>query len=233
MIRNQIFLFLLISTIACQDKKVDDAQMVKDIAHKVEALGEEAAQKPNYAELIKGTWRTSESRGGSDSFLSFDGEKAYTDANEEGTEYEIEGDKLIYRVLGGGEPAEYKILELTDKKLTYQIDKDRKETWIKVDKIQKKMADEGSQKSMIDVKLLVGTWVNETETDEFSKQRVYKSNGKMDMTPFNDFAKYQVKGNKIKYTNIINNGSPYEDVITSLTAKELVINGKFKFKRTK
>jgi hypothetical protein len=53
------------------------------------------------------------------------------------------------------------------------------------------------------------------------------------MTPFNDVGNYQVVGNKIKYTQVFNGGADYQDVITSLTKTELVINGKFKFKRIK
>ena len=92
-------------------------------------------------------------------------------------------------------------------------------------------------KKKVNPKLLVGTWVNEQETDEFSKQRIYKANGSMDYTPYNDICNYKVVDNAIKYSkgkNAVPEAQKYtDDKITSLTKTELVLNGGLKFKRVK
>ena len=224
---------LVAMMLACQEKqkptdKTETAQTETIKTDNNIALKENLPAKPaaDYAKLILGKWVQPE-QGGFQPWAAYDAEKVYGDGNEQGTEYEVKGDKLIYRVLGGGEPAEYKILTLNEKELAYQIDKDRKETWTREEK------KEAKKPTAIDAKLLKGTWVNEKAEDEFSKQRVYKSNGKWDMTPFNDVGNYQVVGNKIKYTQVFNGGADYEDVITSLTKTELVIDGNLKFKRIK
>ena len=234
---KKILFSLTLATIlfACQVKKEDTTTSAKtDSISKTEketskeAPKETAKTDADYAKLILGRWVMPEDDG-FEPWSFYDAEKTYSDGNEQGTEYQIKGNKMIYRVLGGGEPAEYKIVTLNEKTLTIQLDKDRQETWTKADN----KTTEKPKTAKIDAKLLVGKWLAENPADEFSAQRIYKANGKVDLTPFNDFANYKVVGNKIKYTNVVNDGQPYEDVITSLTATELVLNGKLKFKRIK
>jgi hypothetical protein len=217
--------------LACQEKKTDSPTEKAEVktTEKAETAEKKPTPNPDYAKLIQGYWTMPKDEDGTQPWAMYDADKVYSNGSEQGIEYQIEGDKLFMRVLGGGKPAEYKITALDEKKLTLQMDETGEETWTRTDK---KKAKEPKITS-IDAKLLVGKWVNEQAEDEFSKQRAYKANGKVDMTPFNDLASYKVVGDKIKYTNVVNGGQPYEDVITSLTAQELVINGKFKFKRTK
>jgi len=233
-------LFCAATMCACQEKKSDEStKLAKDTAQKTETAAKEdkkeVAKTPDYAKLILGRWAQPEDDNGFERWNFFDAEKSYSDGNETGTEYQIEGNKLIYRVLGGGEPAEYEIIELTDKKLTYKIDKDRKETWTKSDGSKESSKEKSEKKKVkIDSKLLVGTWVNPTETDEFFKQRIYKANGKMDLTPYNDIYSYKVVGNTIKYGKNEDTGvTNADDIITSLTKNELILNGNNKYKRIK
>ncbi len=225
---------LAVMMLACQEKqkptdKIETVKTDSNIAPKEDLPAKPAS---DYAKLILGKWVMPEDDNGFQPWVYYDAEKVYSDGNEQGTEYEVKGDRLIYRVLGGGEPAEYKILTLNDKVLAYQIDKDRKETWTREDK---KEAQKPAKKSTaIDAKLLIGTWVNEKAEDEFSAQRIYKANGKMDLTPFNDIYGYKVVGNLIKYSKIREGGDGYsDDTITSLSKDKLVLNGKLTFKRIK
>lgn len=221
---------------ACQNN-TEKTQNTETEAPASEAVnGTEAKeQKPDYSKLILGRWVMPADENGFEPWAFYDAEKVYGDGNEQGTEYQIEGDKMIYRVLGGGEPAEYKIITLNETTLTLQLNEDTQQTWTKADMEEEApKKEEAKTQAPIDAKLLVGTWVNEQETDEFSKQRVYKTNGKMDLTPFDDIYTYKVEGNIIKYTKHRNDGSNgTDDVITSLSKTNLVLNGKLHFKRTK
>lgn len=236
---KKILFSLTLATIlfACQGKKEDTTTSAKtdSIASKTEketskeAPKETAKTDADYAKLILGRWVMPESDG-FEPWAFYDAEKTYGDGNEQGTEYQIKGDKMIYRVLGGGEPAEYKIVTLNEKTLTIQLDKDKQETWTKSDS----KTTEKPKIAKIDAKLLVGKWYNDKEKDEFSMTRIYKANGKMDLTPYNDIYTYKVVGNIIKYSKIKEggDGSP-DDVITSLSKDKLVLNGKLTFKRIK
>ncbi len=229
--KTLLSLGLVVMMLACQEKEkaTDKTETTKkdSIVPKKETLP--AKPSADYAKLIQGKWVQPE-QDGFQPWAAYDADKVYSDGNEQGTEYEVKGDKLIYRVLGGGEPAEYKILTLNDKELAYQIDKDRKETWTRE---IKKEANKPKTPA-IDAKLLVGKWLAENPTDEFSAQRIYKANGKMDLTPFDDIYSYKVVGNIIKYSKIREGGeNSSDDVITSLSKDKLVLNGKLKFKRTK
>lgn len=228
---KKIILSIVLATamLACQEKKADKTQSSTMETVTPEAENLPAKPASDYAKLIQGYWTMPVEENGFQPWVMYDAEKVYSDGSEQGAEYQIEGDILSIRVLGGGKPAEYKIIALDEKKLTLQMDETGEETWTRTEKKTAK----APKITAVDAKLLVGKWLNEQAEDEFSNQRAYKANGKMDLTPFNDFANYKVVGNKIKYTNVVNDGQPYEDVITSLTAKELVINGKYKFKRVK
>lgn len=235
---KKILFSLTLATIlfACQGKKADTTTSAKtDSASKIEKETSKEVPKEttktngDYAKLILGRWVMPESDG-FEPWSFYDAEKTYSDGNEQGVEYEIKGDKMIYRVLGGGEPAEYKIVTLNETKLTIQLDKDRQETWTKADN----KATEKPKTAKIDAKLLIGKWFNDKEKDEFSNQRAYKANGKMDLTPFDDIYSYKVVGNIIKYSKHRNNGKDGEDdVITSLSKDKLVLNDKLTFKRVK
>jgi hypothetical protein len=135
-----IFSIALATTmLACQEKKADKTESPKTESPKTDTTTRKAENPPtksapDYAKLIQGKWVMPADDNGFEPWASYDAEKVYSDGNEQGTEYQIEGDKMIYRVLGGGEPAEYKIVTLTDKKLTIQLDKDRQETWTREDR---------------------------------------------------------------------------------------------------
>lgn len=233
----RIVLYLTLASslmLSCQ-KNTEQKEETTQVDSTQKKQEEPAANTSNYAKLILGRWAMP-ADDGFEPWAFYDAEKVYGDGNEQGTEYQIEGDKMIYRVLGGGKPAEYKIITLNEKILTLQIDETGEQTWTKADsdkEIAKK--EEPKKPAKVDAKLLVGTWVNEQETDDFSKQRIYKANGKMDLTPYNDIYGYKVVGNLIKYSKIRadGDGPQADDVITSLTKTELVLNGKLKFKRTK
>lgn len=149
--KSILTLFCVATMFACQEKKADNnTNTAKDTTQKTEIVAKETtkpdAKTPDYAKLILGRWVMPEDDNGFEVWNFFDAEKSYGDGNETGTEYEIKGNKLIYRVLGGGEPAEYEIIELTDKKLTYKIDKNRQETWTKSDANKKSTTTEKSKK---------------------------------------------------------------------------------------
>ncbi len=150
--KTLLSLGLVAMMLACQEKEkaTDKTETTKkdSIVPKKETLPAKTAKKDSivpkeetlpakptadYAKLIQGKWVQPE-QDGFQPWAAYDADKAYSDGNEEGTEYEVKGDKLIYRVLGGGEPAQYKILILNEKVLSYQIDKNRKETWIREQK---------------------------------------------------------------------------------------------------
>ena len=144
-----LILFCAVAMFACQEKKSAENNTAKDTTQKVEKNAEknsekekentqestkenakESTNKPDYAKLILGRWVMPE-QDGFEPWMFFDAEKSHSDGDEEGTEYQIDGNKLVYRVRGSVNPAEYKIIELTETKLVYAIDKDRKETWTK------------------------------------------------------------------------------------------------------
>jgi hypothetical protein len=241
---KKILFSLTLATIlfACQEKKEDKTTSAKtdSIASKTEtevskeAPKETAKTDADYAKLILGRWVMPEDNG-FEPWAFYDAEKTYSDGNEQGTEYEIKGDKMIYRVLGGGEPAEYKIVILNEKTLTIQLDKNKQETWTKADNKTTEKPKKDKTVAKIDAKLLIGKWYNDKEKDEFFMQRIYKANGKMDLTPYNDIYGYKVVGNLIKYSKIREGGDGVssDDVITSLSKDKLVLNGKLTFKRIK
>ncbi len=246
---KKILFSLALATIlfACQGKKEDTTTSAKtDSATKTEkeTVKEISKETPSttktdadYAKLILGRWVLPESDG-FEPWAFYDAEKTYGDGSEQGVEYQIKNGKMIYRVLGGGEPAEYKIVTLNEKILTIQLDKDKQETWTKADfkTTEKPKKDKTVAKidAKIDAKLLIGKWYNDKEKDEFYMTRIYKASGKMDLTPFDDIYSYKVVGNIIKYSKHRNDGKDgKDDVITSLSKDKLVLNGKLTFKRIK
>ena len=252
---KKILFSLTLATIlfACQGKKEDKTTSAKtdSSASKTEKDTSKETSKEvpketaktdkktdaDYAKLILGRWVLPESDG-FEPWTFYDAEKTYGDGSEQGVEYQIKNGKMIYRVLGGGEPAEYKIVTLNEKILTIQLDKDKQETWTKADfkttENPKKDKTVAKIDAKIDAKLLIGKWYNDKEKDEFYMTRIYKASGKMDLTPFDDIYSYKVVGNIIKYSKIREGGeNSSDDVITSLSKDKLVLNGKLKFKRTK
>ena len=103
-----LVLFCAVSISACQEKKADEnTKATKDTAQKTETVAKETATEaikevaktPDYAKLILGRWVMPEDDNGFEVWNFFDAEKSYGDGNETGTEYEIKGNKLIYREL--------------------------------------------------------------------------------------------------------------------------------------
>jgi hypothetical protein len=94
---------LAVMMLACQEKQkpTDKAETAQTETVKTDsdiAPKEDLPAKPasDYAKLILGKWVMPEDDNGFQPWAFYDAEKVYSDGNEQGTEYEVKGDMLIY-----------------------------------------------------------------------------------------------------------------------------------------